>query len=68
MNYAYVVKGEGKRASAQRAYEQALAAAQAGYGPVHAMVEKVKYELTAFLANTGQEVSAGALGQQGEGA
>lgn len=56
MNYAYILKSKKMTASARDAYEEALALARQQHGPLHGMVEKVKYELTAFLGGSGREV------------
>jgi hypothetical protein len=40
----------------QAAYEEALALARSQHGPLHGMVEKIKYELTAFLGSSKREV------------
>jgi hypothetical protein len=40
----------------QAAYEEALSLARQQHGPLHGMVEKVKYEMSAFLGGSGREV------------
>jgi hypothetical protein len=56
MNYAFVLKSEGKRVSARRTYEQALGIAREAFGPLHPTVEKVKYELVAHMVKCNEEV------------
>ncbi|KAL4430714.1 hypothetical protein ABPG75_005970 [Micractinium tetrahymenae] len=58
MNYAYITKSERKVAATEAAYEEALALARAQHGARHGMVEKIKYEMTAFLGSTGREAEA----------
>ena len=43
-------------AATEATYSEALELARAQHGPRHGMVEKVKYEYSAFLGSTGREV------------
>ncbi len=56
MNYAYITKSERKAGATEAAYREALALARAQHGARHGMVEKIKYEMSAFLGSTGREV------------
>ena len=54
MNYAYVLRNDGKPRSARDTYKAALEQARADFGPCHANVEQVKYEYSAFLSKIGR--------------
>ncbi|KAI7836105.1 hypothetical protein COHA_010007 [Chlorella ohadii] len=58
MNYAYILKSERKAASTRATYDEALTLARTQHGATHGMVEKIKYELTAFLGTNGREAEA----------
>lgn len=58
MNYAYIAKSERKAGATEAAYSEALALARAQHGARHGMVEKIKYEMSAFLGSTGREAEA----------
>ncbi|KAL4432400.1 hypothetical protein ABPG77_001699 [Micractinium sp. CCAP 211/92] len=58
MNYAYITKSERKAGATEAAYREALALARAQHGARHGMVEKIKYEMSAFLGSTGREAEA----------
>ena len=61
MNYAYVLRNDGKPRSARAAYDTALAMAREDLGQSHPTVEQVKYEYTAFLAKSGRDAEAATL-------
>lgn len=65
MNYAYILKSERKLASTRAAYEEALRLGRQTHGATHGMLEKIKYELSAFLGSTGREVRGRAGGRAG---
>lgn len=54
MNYAYVLRNEGKTRSTRDTYKLAMQLAQQEFGPSSPNVEQVKYEYTAYLAKTGR--------------
>jgi hypothetical protein len=64
MNYAFVLRNDGKPRSARAVYEAALAAARGQHGAAHPAVEQVKYEFTSFLVKFGRDEEAVSMLQE----
>ena len=54
MNYAYVLRNEGKPRSTRDTYKLAMQLARQEFGPSSPNLEQVKYEYTGYLAKTGR--------------